>query len=596
MFGCVAYNNEGSRQEARRDGYMNGYQNNFLVGVDKFGRSFEPIAGFRENKQVGIFFWLWIGQPYATGVYDATEIMNMSNGEKLLFDPDYLDASISPSGQPHFWGKPLWGYYNSDDEWVIRKQIEMLTAAGVDFIVFDTTNALTYYNVYTKILEVIEEFLQEGWNPPKAAFYTHSRSIDTIKKLYFELYKKNLYPDAWYRLDGKPLIIGYTEVQDDIDEAATRNDFSYRPKPLSQEILDFFYFKKPQWPSDPVYEDGFPWIEWTYPQPLHGNVMNVTVASHPNVPFSFTYTRGLENWGRGWDPNKKENISENVDKGTFFQLQWDHAIQTDPDMVFVGGWNEWIAYKQIWDGEYMLCDAASKEFSRDIEPMEGGYEDSFYLQLIKNIRRYKGVKADLLPAQSKSIDIYSDIEQWDDVENVYRDIGRENYHRDSAGVTRSLVYKQPASRNNLQEIKVTHDEENVYFFIKSDNRISSYDGKDNWMNIFIGIGSPQLKGWESYDFVINRKPDGSGETTIERLNNDFSGEVVGKARYVVNGEVMQFEVPRESIGLQDNTGKEYFYFKVADEVENPSNIMNYYTSGKSLPLGRLSYIYCVGIK
>ena len=29
-------------------------------------------------------------------------------------------------------------------------------------------------------------------------------------------------------------------------------------------------------------------------------------------------------------------------------------------MVFVDGWNEWIALKSLWDGEYMLCDAASK--------------------------------------------------------------------------------------------------------------------------------------------------------------------------------------------------------------------------------------------
>lgn len=66
--------------------------------------------------------------------------------------------------------------------------------------------------------------------------------------------------------------------------------------------------------------------------------------------------------------------------------------------MFVGGWNEWIAYKQLWEGEYMLCDAVDREFSRDIEPMCGGYEDAFYIQLIRNIRRYKGLEGSEKPA------------------------------------------------------------------------------------------------------------------------------------------------------------------------------------------------------
>lgn len=120
--------------------------------------------------------------------------------------------------------------------------------------------------------------------------------------------------------------------------------------------------------------------------------MNVTVASHPMVPMSFSLTRKhWTNWGRGWNPRTKTNETENVDKGTFFQAQWDHAIASAPQIVSVGGWNEWIAYKQPYDGEYMLCDAVTKEYSRDIEPMVGGYEDAFYLQLIANIHRYKGI-------------------------------------------------------------------------------------------------------------------------------------------------------------------------------------------------------------
>ncbi|MFQ7078297.1 MAG: hypothetical protein ACLRSW_10360 [Christensenellaceae bacterium] len=34
--------------------------------------------------------------------------------------PPYYDPSISPEGLAHFWGEPLYGYYRSDDPWVVR--------------------------------------------------------------------------------------------------------------------------------------------------------------------------------------------------------------------------------------------------------------------------------------------------------------------------------------------------------------------------------------------------------------------------------------------------------------------------------------------
>ena len=40
-----------------------------IVGVDQFGRSFSTISGYRKDRQVGIFYWPWIGQPLATGIY-----------------------------------------------------------------------------------------------------------------------------------------------------------------------------------------------------------------------------------------------------------------------------------------------------------------------------------------------------------------------------------------------------------------------------------------------------------------------------------------------------------------------------------------------
>ena len=55
-----------------------------LSGLDMFGRGFPPVAGIRREKQVGMFFWLWIGQPPSDGIYDAGKILEHENGIHTL--------------------------------------------------------------------------------------------------------------------------------------------------------------------------------------------------------------------------------------------------------------------------------------------------------------------------------------------------------------------------------------------------------------------------------------------------------------------------------------------------------------------------------
>ena len=100
-----------------------------------------------------------------------------------------------------------------------------------------------------------------------------------------------------------------------------------------------------------------------------------------------------------------------------------------------------------------------------------------------------------------------------------------------------------------------------------------------------------MKGWESYEFVIGRSRDGS-TASIEKLNADFSGETLeATATYSVQGNVMQVSVPRAALGLTATDAYNDFYFKVADGVSDPAEIMDYYVTGRSLPMGRLSYLY-----
>jgi hypothetical protein len=94
--------------------------------------------------------------------------------------------------------------------------------------------------------------------------------------------------------------------------------------------------------------------------------------------------------------------------GIYFQERWDEALKSDPPFIYINDWNEWTAGKyqprQLniqqetvtfmgRDSNYMFVDQYNAEFNRTIQPMKGGYTDNYYMQMVQNIRRYKGVRA-----------------------------------------------------------------------------------------------------------------------------------------------------------------------------------------------------------
>ena len=576
------------------DIYSNGYNNNMVVGFDEYGRTVEAAAGRKEKRDVGIFYFLWLGQPFATGIYDVSKIIE-EHGKDIVFHEE--GGEISPNGQAHWWSEPLYGYYNSADRWVLRRHMELLTEAGVDFLIFDTTNCVLYEEVANAVMELSQELRDEGWDAPQVAFYTHSRSIQTMKNIYQKFYKSGKNKDSWYLIDGRPMIIGYTQALKDMKEAKSRDDKSYDPEDLSEELQDFFYVKEACWPNDFHTANSFPYTEWVYPQPLNGNTMNVSVATHPMVPFSFSLTHeNWGNWGRGYDVNTGENKHEDIYRGTFFQSEWEtvHSSDPQPEIIMVTGWNEWIAYKQPYGGEYMLCDNVDMEYSRDIEPMKGGYEDAYFIQMINNIRRYKYESAEGIIGDNvyKTVDISGPSNQWSDVKAIYRRVGNDNTERDYYGGAQTVRYHTDAADNNIITVRVTNDSENLYFRIECDGTVN-ITGKDTWMNLFIGTGKPEVKGWESYEYVVGRGTDvGSAIAPVEKLNSDFSGKKTGEAKVAVSDNAVTYAVPFTSLSLKTG-GSEAIrvYFKVSDGVENPEDIMDYYCTGRALPMGRLSFEY-----
>ena len=148
-------------QETQPDGldmYADGTGANLLVGIDEFGRVLSPKTSDREDKTVGMFYWLWHGSWVGDEIIDTTKIIEQYGLDYALHNVD----EYNPNMYPHYWGEPLYGYYDSDDEYVIRKHLEMLSYAGVDYIMFDASNTITYPTTVRKICMIILQMQKQS--------------------------------------------------------------------------------------------------------------------------------------------------------------------------------------------------------------------------------------------------------------------------------------------------------------------------------------------------------------------------------------------------------------------------------------------------
>ena len=136
--------------------------------------------------------------------------------------------------------------------------------------------------------------------------------------------------------------------------------------------------------------------------------------------------------------------------------------------------------------------------------------------------------------------------------------------------------------------RIAEDEENYYFLITCAEEITNHEEQDtSWMNLLLGIAGSADPSFGEYQYAVNRNP-GNGLTSVERSKGGYVWEEVGTAKYSVNGKYLQIAVPKVLIGCKAG---DTIVFKVTDHITSPSDIMDYYVSGDSAPIGRLSYTY-----
>ena len=293
-----------------------------LCATDALGRKLPTQAqagALRQDRVVGMFYFLTHGAygPDARGPADVTKILKEHPEAIWDFDhPAWCD------GAPLYWGEPLFGYYYLDDKWVLRRHIKLLTMAGVDFLVFDTTNRKTFFPQVRGILEVLEEYRREGFRVPQIAYYTNTKSGETVNEIYEDLYKPGLYPELWFRWEGKPFIIGAKEE-------------------CTPEQQEFFTFRAPQWPTEHKKPLACPWIDFERPQRAwtgpdgENEIVPVSVAQHPNISFGDAAFYGEPSTrGRNFHGCANDKTPEAILYGYNMAEQWERAIALDPKMVF----------------------------------------------------------------------------------------------------------------------------------------------------------------------------------------------------------------------------------------------------------------------
>lgn len=559
------------------------------AGTDDLGRSLfdsMQVGVVTEDHDVGIFYFLWHGEHGDMGINNMQEIIDQSGDQK----GDVNNPLWGNVHDWHHWGEPLYGYYYIDDNWVMRKHVELLINAGVDFLFFDTTNLFTYSDNALKLMAILHDFNMQGYDAPEIMFYTNTDAKVRVRQIYDEIYKNGYYKDTWYMIDGKPAIVA----------------------PYDANVNDFFTIKLNQWPTEDPKENGWPWMDFEWPQRVYndanGNpsVINVSVAQHSGTAcFSDSALYGnTTNLGRSFTAEKnnaftRKTYYQNLEKddnlfvqGLNFQAQWDRAIEADVPYVLVTGWNEWCATRQDYPEKVGFVDCASHEFSRDIEMMAGGYFDNYYMQLAYNIQRLKGTAPVIVQDARNAVNVTGSFDIWEKVLVTYTDPAKDMLNRDAYGFGRTH-YVNETGRNDILSAKVTADTKNVYFYVDTREDITKSEEGTSWMQLFVDADCNVATGWYGYDYIINYSAKDEFTTTVARYNgtdNAYSFEIVGEVSYRAKENQMMIAVPQEMLGITNPCGIK-FQFKWADSRTEITTMEQFYTDGDAAPLGRLNYTF-----
>lgn len=557
------------------------------AATDALGRKLPDAdrAGPKKaGKFVGLFYWTWHVDNQVRGEPVNVELATRRFPEAVN---DYGHPIWQRMGTGYHWDEPLFGYYRATDPWVLRKHAEMLADAGIDVVIFDATNgSFTWKTAYEVLFPVFAEARARGVRAPQMAFMLpfgpFPHSLTSVKQLYNDIYKPGRFRDLWFMWKGKPLIMAY-------------------PDNVPEPMKSFFTFRpgQPVYKTGPTRPDHWGWLE-IFPQ--HGFVKlpgggfeQATVGAAQNATdklWPAAMNDKGEVYGRGYTVKAGPNHSAAaIARGLNFQEQWNRALDLDPQFVFVTGWNEWIAgrHRKWQNTENAFPDQYNAEYSRDLEPMRGGFGDNYYHQLIANVRAFKGVAARPPVSEPATITVDGKFHDWAAVLPEYRDHRGDTGHRNHPGYGSRIVYTNTTGRHDIVMAKVARNAKQLYFYVRTQNPISPPKAP-HWMMLLIDVDRNKATGWQGYEFAINRTPPAGGKAFLEWNGGDWKWQVNGQIPFKVTGNCLELAVPREYLGLPRDKPLD-LEFKWVDNMQAGGDVMAFYQYGDAAPGGRFNYVY-----
>ena len=576
----------------------------FTDGLGRTSLTYEDVGGIKDDKTIAMFYWTWHGDLGGNEPLNITEFMKEHPDAKN----DYDHPAWPTSGTAYFWNEPVYGYYKTNDAWVLRKQAELLANAGVDTIFTDNTNGnYTWRTSYIPLYETWSDAQTNGAvDVPKVSFLLpfgpNDGSKEQIEALYRDIYRRDKYQNLWFYWDGKPMLMGYN------------NNISTATN-LGKEINRFFTWRAGQ-PGYLVEETGAKQWGWlsTYPQALdaergaaaikRGDVEQMTVGVAVNHNYKTHNIAAMNEGefviGRSYS-SKFENrfVTEGSSAslwGYNFSEQFDYALEVDPEVIFITGWNEWTAGRhEEWGGsENAFPDQFTDEYSRDLEPTKGALKDHYYYLLVNYVRQYKGASPIPTPSTNATIDLSAGEDQWSTVEPYYAAYIGNTKDRDASGYG-SLHYTETSGRNDIIGAQVARDDDYVYFHVECKENITSYTDA-LWMTLYID-SDQQNQGWETFEYVINKSAASADTVVLEKFTgNGYETTKVADCAYTVDGRYMTVKVAKSDLSL---SGDNYtINFSWTDNVHDEGDytkfsgdIMDFYISGDVAPGARFKYSY-----
>ena len=733
----VAVDNLGRTVSTSGETYRNGVTNtNMTVGTS-----------INDSKQVGLFYHNWHNVVRHNMNVPETISKRMEYIVSQGLDPLSLkswEVTAGKDGHPGFgsywWGEPVYGFYNPLDKYVIRRHIELISDAGVDFIVLDYTNYnhineyspycsdsvcsstcsclrtcnQTYPNdktarnncrdnctnnepvsctlinsVYRDELNVLFQVLDEaeadGIKTPKVTFMlshfacdrskpscsNHTQSIENNNntKVMVQWLYDNVYTNSsiqknhlLYGAGDKPIILAQHPSPN-----TWQADSSHS---VITETYAHWRYMGNQYENATYNTSGYDWT-WLdkYPQTKYGyntdsettNFISVSAAQHTTpeqgvgpVAYSQALTYNKNILGRSnavdetaecngcsscycytykyrnidYSVNRYFQIEPNLGVGTLygrnFQQQWDYAIANNPQFVFVASWNHYLAGSEEDEaGKIHFIDTFTDEYSMDLEPSSETLKDSYYYQLVSNIRRFKGANVQTAQSTSKTINIYGDPNQWNDSNlidyNSYTNIHSPNRSVNNNNLewgygNRNINSSKPVI-NDIRTTKVSYDASNIYFYVETVNNITDISKLRLLIDTLPSKTNTSDKNWNEFEYVLNRNGATENTLKLEKASNNCRNDAnpsyttktctwsnVGNVNYQIVSNTLQVSIPRNYLGLTDtNDGHFTFNYKWADNNLNNADygehedltrmydIMSIYTDGDAAPGGRFAY-------